>query len=270
MKKVIAKVKALVDPRGPLGEVLSPSDVFKERAGLPVSTPHVQRDGGFEPASAFVLQPPRVEAADGGLYIPPNRMRLISRYVEEHYEPIADTPRFSGMAEAIRAHSTVVAWKITQRVRSQHCDCRQATLELEDGKLIHKACGRARRYVADEDFAEHILTLQIAPSDDFYNTDYPTIPGNDPIEIDGKVLRGEPVYRDGKMIHDGIIRQSTRMRHGRREYREKTKGMVLWDKGVIKEREKAYAASQKAWIDGVRPRMEKADKQMMPRKLGEL
>jgi hypothetical protein len=270
VKKVVDKLKKLVDPRGPLGEVLSPSEVFKERAGLPVSTPHVQRDVNFVPASALVLQPPQFKKAEELAHVPISRMRLVSRYIEEHYQPVYDTPRFSGMAEAIRANTTVIGWNVTQTIRSPHCDCLQATLEMEQGKLIHRECGRARRHISDEDLVEHLQRLQIAPSDEFYNTDYPTIPGKDPIVVDGKVLRGEPVYRDGKMVHDGIIRQSTRMTRGRREYREKTKNMVLWDKGVVKERQKAYDAYNKSFLDGVRPRMFKADKQMMPRKIGEL
>jgi hypothetical protein len=198
-------------------------------------------------------------------------MRLISRYVEEHYTPVYDTPRWSGMAEAIRANTTVIGWNVTQRVRSPFCDCLQATLEMEQGKLIHRQCGRARAHKTDEEFIEHIQRLQVAPADDFYNASYPTIPGTDPfIMEDGKPLRGEPVYENGKMVHDGIIRKTKTIRGGRAEYKRVTKDMVLWDKGVIKEREKAYAAEQKAWIDGVRPRMFKADKQMMPRKIGEI
>ncbi len=266
----VEKIKKALDPRGPLGEVLSPSDVFKERAGLPVSSPHVQRDDHFVPASTLVLQPPQFKTKEELAHVPLNRMRLVSRYVEEHYEPVYDTPRYSGMAEALRAHATLVGWKVTQRVRSPHCDCTQATLELEGGKLIHKACGRARRHVSDEEFAEHILTLSFAPSDDFYNCEYPTIPGNDPMTVDGKVLRGEPVYRDGKMVHDGIIRKGTVIRHGRREWREKTKGWVVWDKGVVKERDKAVKANAKKWLDGVRPRMFKANKERLPAKIGEL
>ena len=180
------------------------------------------------------------------------------------------TPRFSGMAEAVRANTTVVGWRVTQRVRSPHCDCLKSTLELENGKLVHKACGRARRHVSDEELAEHILSLSIAPSDDFYNCDYPTIPGKDPMTVDGKLLRGEPVYRDGKMIHDGIIRKGTVIRHGRREWREKTKGWCIWDKGVVKEREKAYAAEQRKWIKGVRPLVEKVNKERLPRIIGNL
>lgn len=266
--KFLEKLGALVDPRGPLGEVLSPSEVYKERIGLPVSAPHVMRDGGFR-QTTIALAPQRVIAAEE-VKVPYSRVRQVSRYVEEHYAPVYDVPQFSGLAEAMRANTTVVAWTVTQVARSPHCDCAKARLNMEAGTLVHKACGRARRRVSDEEFAEHLARLQFIPSDDFYNTDYPTIPGKDPIVVDGKVLRGEPVYRDGKMVHDGIIRQSTRMTRGRREWREKTKGMVLWDKGVVKERQKAYDKVQADFIAGVRPRMFKADKQMLPRKLGEL
>jgi hypothetical protein len=270
VKKFTSKIAALLDPRGPLGEVLSPSDVFKERAGLPVSTPYVQRDANFIPASAVVLAPARF-AAVGEVEVPKSRMRLVSRYVEEHYAPVTDTPRFSGMAESIRAFNTIVGWNVTQKLRAPHCDCLQATLEMEGGTLLHKECGRARRHMSDEEFVEHIQNLQIAPSDQFYNIQYPTIPGTDPyIMPDGRPLRGEPVYKDGKMVHDGIIRKSTHMTGGRREYKQKTKGWTHWDRGGLKERDKAYAAEQKKWLTGVRPRLEKWDKQHMPRKLGEL
>ncbi len=269
--KIVDKLKAVLDPRGPLGEVLSPSDVFKSRAGLPVEAPHTVRDANFVPATTFVLAPAKFVAAADMAEVPYSRMRLVSRYVEEHYAPVYDTPRWSGMAEAIRAQTTVVGWNVTQRVRSPHCDCLQATLEMEHGKLVHRACGRARAHKTDEEFVEHIQRLQFTPADDMYNTYYPTIPGNDPVIMeDGKVLKGESVYKDGKCVHDGTIRGGTQMKHGRREWKEKTKNMVLWDKGVIKEREKAYAASQKKWLDDVRPMVVKANKQMLPNKIGEL
>jgi hypothetical protein len=271
IRKVLDRVAAAIDPRGPLGEILSPSDVFKERAGLPTTNQHDVRDTDFRPAESVVLAAPKVVSA-GEIVVPFSRMRLVSRYVEEHYAPVLDTPRFSGLTESIRALNTIVEWKVTQKLRSPHCDCAQATLELDAGKLVHKACGRARAHRSDEDFIQHIQSLQIAPSDEFYNTDYPTIPGKDVyIMPDGKPLRGTPTYdANGKMTHDGIIRQNTRMTGGRREWKQKTKNMVMWDKGVVKERDKAYAAHQKSFIDGVRPKMEKVDKQMMPRKLGEL
>ena len=269
--KFLEKLGELVNPKGPLGEVLSPSDVFKSRAGLPIESPHVQRDTAFAPASEHVLAPMAFKTVAELPEVPRSRMRLVSRYVEEHYAPVYDTPRWSGMAEAIRANTTVVGWNVTQRVRSPHCDCLQATLEMEQGKLIHRACGRARAHKSDEEFVEHIQRLQFTPSDDIYDMYYPTIPGNDPVIMeDGKVLKGEAVYKDGKCVHDGTIRGGTQIRHGRREWKEKTKNMVLWDKGVIKEREKAYAASQQKWLDDVRPMVVKANKQLLPNKIGEL
>jgi hypothetical protein len=270
LKGVVDKLGALLDPRGPLGEVLSPADVFKERAGLPVASPHVMRDADFAVADQRVLAPVRT-AAVGEVDVPASRMRLVSRYVEEHYAPLYDAPRFSGMAEAIRANTTIVGWRIEQRLRSPHCDCTKATLDLEAGKLIHKQCGRARARRTDEEFVEHIHRLQIGPSDSFYNTYYLTIPGNDPVLVNGKVLKGAPKYdATGKVVHDGTIRGGTRITRGRSQYKALTKGMALWDKGFVKERDKAYAAEQKKWITDVRERVVKADKQMMPRKLGEL
>jgi hypothetical protein len=267
----LRRVKAFLDPRGPLGEVLSPADVYKERAGLPIATPHVARDLDFHPVDPAMLRAPYFVDARNIGDVPKSRMRVASRYIEEHFTPVYETPRFSGMAEAIRANTTVLGWWVEERARSPHCDCLQAKLEMRDGKLTHVACGRARAHISDQDFVEHIQHLQFAPSDDFYNTYYPTIPGNDPVVLNGKVLKGAPKYdAQGRVVHDGTVRGGTQMRGGRAEYRHRTKGMALWDKGFVKERDAAYAASQKKWIDGVRPRLFKADKQMLPRKLGQL
>ena len=267
----LRKVKAMLDPRGPIGEVLSPADVFKERAGLPIAAPHVARVADFKPVDPATLRSRYyVAAADVG-DIPKSRMRVATQYVEEHFTPVYDTARFSGMAEAIRANTTVIGWWVEERARTPYCDCMQAHLEMQDGKLVHAACGRARAHIDDAEFVEHIQRLQFAPSDDFYNTYYPTIPGNDPVIIDGKVLKGAPKYDErGRVVHDGTIRGGTQMRGGRAEYRHRTKGMALWDKGFVKERAAAYKASQDAWIKGVRPRMFKANKQMLPNKIGEL
>lgn len=273
--KIIDKVRKALDPRGPIGNVVSPSDVFKERAGLPVSAPHTDRYRDFNPIAPEMLAAPRfvtIYEIDP-VAVPLSRMRLASPYIEEHFEPVYASPEGLSYAEVMRRGNVLVGWTITQRARSPHCDCLQATLEHDhDGVLIHRQCGRARKRVEDADFAEHILRLQFAPSDDFYNMYYETIPGNDPVIMeDGKVLKGAPKYnRKGQMIHDGTIRGGTQIRQGRRQYRTLTKNMVLWDKGVVKEREKAYAAEQKAWLTGVRPRMFKANKQMLPRKIGEL
>jgi hypothetical protein len=255
----------LVTPAGPIGEFLSPADVFKSRAGLPTSSPHTQRDGGFREVAPAALAAPQFVAKDA-LTVPSSRVRLVSRYVEEHYAPVYETTTSKNFTVILAASQNLLGWTVTQKARTPHCDCLQATLTQEhDGQLVHRQCGRARQRVADEDIQQHILSLQVAPADEFYNTYYPTIRGNDPVILDGKVLKGEATYNaNGRMTHDGTITGGTQMRGGRSEYRRKTKGMVLWDKGVVKEREKAYAAEQKAWITGVRPRMEKFNKQMLP------
>ncbi len=246
-------LKNVLDPAGPLGEIVSPSDVYKQRAGLPVSAPHVQRDSGFVPVNPATLAPVRFVAAVGATP-PASRVRLVSRYIEEHWAPVYEKTTSKNYAEIIRASQTLVGWTVTQRPRSPLCDCLQATLEMDhDGTLVHRQCGRARNRVADEDFREHVLSLQIAPSDAFYDGFYPTIPGSDSV-----------------MTASGPAKGGTRIRHGRREWREKTKGWVVWDKGVVKEREKAYAAEQQKWITGVRERVVKANRQMLPRNIGQL
>ena len=82
--------------------------------------------------------------------------------------------------------------------------------------------------------------------------------------MDGELLRGQPTYdNDGKMIHDGIVR-GTVIKHGRTEYREKTKGMVLWDEGVVKEREKALAKEAAAPIEAVRDALDETAGEVLP------
>jgi hypothetical protein len=250
---MLERLKAFLDPRGPLGAVLSPADVYKERAGLPVSSPHVARDIDFKPVDAAALAPVRFVSVYEAKP-PASRVRQVSRYIEEHWSPVYATTDSKNFQQILKASQTLVGWRIEQKARSPHCDCGQATLEQgPDGKLVHKACGRAKAPVSDDDIVEHIQSLSFAPADDFYNTFYPTIPGNDAI-----------------MTEKGPAKGGTQMTGGRREYREKTKGWVQWDAGVVRERDKAYAAEQKAWIDGVRPRVEKDSKQLLPRKLGEL
>ena len=269
LEKVGKFLGKLVNPTGPIGEVLSPADVFKTRQGLPTTSPHTLRDGGFHQVAQASLAAPRfVSLAEAGS-VPSSRVRQISRHIEEHYAPVYEKTTSKNFSEIMRASQTRLGWTITQVARNPHCDCLQATLTQEhDGSLVHRQCGRARQPIADEEIVQHILSLQFTPDDDYFNMYYDTIPGNDPvITPEGKVLKGTPTYdATGKMTHDGTIRGGTHIKGGRRQYREKTKTMVHWDAGFVKEREKAYADSQTAWIKGVRPRVEKFNKQMLPGK----
>jgi hypothetical protein len=235
-----------------------------------VSTAHIQRDGGFVPVSQAMLAPTRFVAIVDIGEVPISRVRQVSRYVEEHYAPVYESPEGKTYAQVMATGPVLTGWNISQAPRAPHCDCLHAKHEWDGSELVHRACGRARRHMSNAEFVEHIQTLQFAPTDEIYNRYYETIPGNDPVLINGKVLKGEAKYdAAGKMVHDGTIRGGTRITGGRAEYNHKTKGMVHWDKGVVKEREKAYAASQKKWIDGIRPRIE-AMSRLLPRKLGEL
>jgi hypothetical protein len=261
-------LRKFVDPRGQIGEFLSPSDVFKSRAGLPIDAPQRARAVLPNPPPV-ILKPASFHDVDT-IDVPKSRMRVVSAYVEEHFTPVYKEQESRNYHAILAAGMQLDGWIVEQKLRKQYCDCTNARLERDvDGKLVHRACGRAKTRVADSEFAQHILNIQIAPSDEFYNTYYETIPGDDPVVLDGKVLKGTPVWKDGKMVHDGTIRGGTQMTRGRREWREKTKGWVLWDKGVVKERDKAYAEYQKKFIDGVRPRV-KALSRLLPRKVGEL
>jgi len=58
------------------------------------------------------------------------------------------------------------------------------------------------------------MTVQMQPSDAFYDTYYPTIPGSDVGVVDGVRVKGGTHIRS------------------RREYNQKTKGWVHWDRGT--------------------------------------
>lgn len=93
-------------------------------------------------------------------------------------------------------------------------------------------------------------------SDAFYDGIYETIPGNDPIILDGQILRGEATYdENGKMTHDGIVR-GTMITKGRREYNERTKGFIHWDKAFAAQREAAQAEYASRPVRNVRRALE--------------
>jgi len=263
---IIDFLKKIVDPVGPVGEVISPADVYKTRLGLPTSAPHVQR-AELETTAQIerTLAPARFVAVEDALEVPISRQRQVSAFVAERWAPVyAKTTSVDPIA-ILRASETLMGWQVTQHVHAAHCDCTHAKFELDaDGRLVHSACGRARKPVTAEQFAEILATMQIEATDEFYNGIYETIPGNDPIILDGEILRGEATYdAEGRMTHDGIVR-GTMITKGRREYNERTKGFVHWDKGFIKERLVAQAEEDSRPMRNVRRALEATAGEVLP------
>ncbi len=261
---MIEWLRRIVDPRGPLGAVLSPADVYKERAGLPVATPHAARPFGTTAAVERALAPARFVSVNDAA--PGPKVRAVSAFIEEEWAPVYATAKTLAEVQRLAASGpTLIGWRVSQRPRSPHCDCTTARFTKRGDEWVHEACGRTGQHLTDEEFIEIAQTLSIQASDEYYNGLYPTIPGGtDEIVIDGELLRGQPTYdANGKMTHDGIVR-GTVIKHGRTEYREKTKGMVLWDKGVVKEREKAIAAEAAAPIASVKEALEATAGAVLP------
>jgi len=202
--RLLDALKKLADPLGPLGAVVSPSDVYKERAGLPVSSPLYSRaqmrgDHAQEVLAAF---PARFVRCEDAVDVPRTRVRQVSAFVDEHWQPVYATTDSTDLLTILRASETLVGWNVTQR---------------------QSASSRAKRKIAAEQFAEQVQSLQIQASDAFYDDYYVTVPGTDTIEVDGKTLTG-----------------GTRIR-SRTEYNEKTKHFAHWDAGFVKERIAAQA-----------------------------
>lgn len=237
LREILGK---LLDPRGPIGELLSPSIVYKERQGLPVDAPYTQRfEGTVHAEYAQALAPPRFVQSENA-DVPESRTRQISAFLVEQWAPVYKQSDSTNLWDIFRASEELVGWNVTQQIRNSHCDCTHAKMELDgDGRLVHAACGRASKRLSQEDFEQVIQSMNVIPSDEFYNGLVETVPGNDPIVLDGEILRGEATYdHEGRMTHDGIVR-GTVITKGRREYNERTKGFVHWDKGFAAQREAA-------------------------------
>jgi hypothetical protein len=244
--RLLEALKRLVDPVGPLGSVLSPADVYKERAGLSVASPHMQRVELNAPGDIQqALAAPRFVSMEEAVDVPRDRVRQVSAYVEEHWTPKMAATESTDLAVILVTSQQQVGWTVTQRPA---------------------ASTRARKYQSQEEFEQVIQSAQIQASDDIYNGYFETIPGNDPCVINGEVLRGQPVYKDGKMVHDGIVRGGTMIRGGRREYREKTKDMVHWGPGFLEERAKVQAEMESRPVRNVKANMEAMAGRVLPMK----
>jgi hypothetical protein len=233
---LLQKLRDLVDPAGPLGEVLSPADVYKERAGLPVTSPHTARVLARAPAHLeATLAPPRFVALADATDVPADRVRALTADVEEHWNPVYAKTTSTDMVEILRASQTLVGWTVVQR-------------QTADSRL------RARKYQSMEEFAEIAQRAQIQASDEFYNGIMETVPGNDPLIVDGEVLRAS----------DGTIIRGTMITKGRKEYNTRTKGMAHWDVGFVKERMKAHDEMAARPIQNVRANLERTAGEVLP------
>jgi hypothetical protein len=262
LKRLLDKV---IDPRGPIGEWLSPSITFKPRAGLPIAAPFSARaEMGTSAEVERALAAPRFVRADEA-DAPANRVRQVSAFVAERWAPVYAKTESMDLVEILRASETLIGWQVTQHVHSAHCDCTHARFEIEsDGRMVHHACGRARKPISAEAFNEIVKSMQVQSTDDFYNGVYETIPGNDPIVLEGELLCGQPTYdSEGRMTHDGIIR-GTMIKGGRREYRERTKGFVHWDKGFLEQRKIALAEEASRPVRNVQRALDATKGRVLP------
>lgn len=238
------------------------------------------------------IQPERMSAP--GEVPPPGRLRVIGDSIIEHWEPIpAPIQRGQPFGSGVRT----LCYRIRQRkleIADRFCQC-LGTLRVRDG--VHDGCGlpvagRALRGYAAESqdrfprsFAEHVANLHIAAMSDFdYDGYYPTIPGNDiahhnPAKAgsadkmeqwrDGSVLRSRaddprnPQYAGPSQP----IRGGTEIRHGRREWREKTKDMRLVDSGYFADVQREARQQREKRLQEHKLRQEQLAK-MMPRTTG--
>lgn len=243
--------KKLLDPRGPLGEVVSPSVVFKERQGLPTTSPHVARVALEAPSHVeATLAPVRFVALADAVDVPADRTRLVSAFVEEHWAPVYTSTDSTDLATILLVSQKQIGWQVTQRESHQSRTARRARQNAED-------------------FVEILQSTQIQASDEFYVGYYETIPGNDPVILDGEILRGEATYETnedgsrGKMTHDGIVRGGT-MITGRKHYNSETKGFVQWDKGAWQEHLRVEAEMLSRPVRNVRQAMEAIAGEKLP------
>jgi hypothetical protein len=171
---------------------------------------------------AQALAPSRFVSLAEAIDVPPSRVRQVSAFIEEHWSPVYRTTASTDLVAILLASQEQLGWKVTQRQSA--------------ASRIH-----------NDDFMEVVQSAQIQAKDDIYNQYYPTIPGNDPIEIDGKTITG-----------------GTRITGGRREYREKTKGFAHWDVGFVKARQAALAEEASRPVRNVRKNLERVAGESLP------
>jgi hypothetical protein len=225
--------------------VLTTDSFFKERAGLPIAAPHAVRVQMEAPADVErALAPVRFVAADDATDVPRDRVRQVSAFVEEVWTPVYRSTDSTDLATIFRTSQELVGWTVRQRA---------------------SVSSQARHRLTAEQFVEVLQSAQIQASDEYLNGYYETIPGNDPLIIDGQIMKGKATYdADGRMTHDGTVRGGTMITGGRAEYRAKTKGMVLWDAGVVRERMKAEADIATRPVRNVKANLERKAGEVLP------
>jgi hypothetical protein len=172
------------------------------------------------------LAPSRFVPLSEAVDVPKDRVRQVSAFVEEVWAPVYATTTSTDLATILVVSQQQTGWTVTQR---------------------QSASSRQRARLSAEQFIEQLQSTQIQASDDWANGYYETIPGNDPIWIDGKRLTG-----------------GTRITGGRREYAEKTKGMVLWDRGFIEQRNAAMAEMDSRPVRNVQRNLERVAGEVLP------
>jgi len=209
------------------------------------------------------IQP--IEFPDGLYDVPASRIRVVGerdgKLIHACYERVTLPLTGETTAEIARRAMEPLPfkWRVTYRIHSwEHCDCANARLQLVSGpgysELYHDDCGRWRKTKVDGPLDEHVESLVLAPPDEIYDGYYPTIPGNDVAHINegapgmdehrgGKALYGQTELDNQNRIIDGCheIRGGTEIRGGRSEWRRKTKGMILWDRGTQADFDKIKA-----------------------------
>lgn len=244
-----AALRKLLDPRGPLGEVASPDITWKSRLGLPTQSPHVARARMEAPAHVeHALAPARFASLEEAA--PTDRVRMVSAFIEEHWAPVYASSDSTDLVAILIRSQQQVGWSVTQR-------------ESEQSRLARKARQNA------EEFVEVLASAQIQASDAFYEDYYETIAGNDPLMIDGEIVRGEAVYEEledgsrGNLIHDGTIRGGTYIKT-RKQYNAATKGYRHLDKAGLAEIQAAQAEYSSRPVRNVRRAMEAIAGEKLP------
>ena len=236
--RLLDVLKKAINPVGPIGEILSPSDVFKTRLGLPTQSPHVARAHLEQNAYAdkvIAAQPARFVSVHEAVDVPATRERQISAYVTEHWAPVYAKTDSTDLATILISSQKLLGWNVTQR-------------ESQQSRQAKKAAFNAAN------FQEIAVRAQIQASDQFYAGYYETVPGNDVAVIDGEILRS----RDGTPIRGGTQINT------RKEYEAKTKGMVHWDKGFIEQRNAALAEIDSRPVRNVRENLERVQGESLP------
>jgi hypothetical protein len=228
-RRAIEALRRAVSPEGPIGEFLSPSDVFKTRAGLPVSSPRAYAQLAVAAPVDFAeiekaCAPQRFVVVNEG-EAPKSRERVVSLYIVETWRPVYELPKGDSIMEiAMAAQSPrLLGWTVVQTPRAPFCDCTVASFTKRDGAFIHRECGRSRAALTSAEIVARAKTAQMQPSDAFYEGYYETIPGKDRGIVEGVEVVGGTQIRS------------------RRDYQQKTKGWVHWDRGTPAAVEKAKA-----------------------------